>query len=132
MNTNLANLAESSPDLAHPFQWRPGREAECSHFYTWLGGQVMCGLPESSPLHHNGPHLLVDKDGEKAYCSGSPETCEHCARDRADGGAISWDERNLQVPERRRPRKCLADMTVVELGEALSDMNKAAERLGRA
>jgi hypothetical protein len=128
MNSNLANLDKSRPDLAHPFHWRPGEENRCSHFHTWLGGQVMCGLPENSPIHRNGPHLLAAKDGEKAYCSGLPETCEYCARAEADGGgAISWVERNLQVPERRGPRKRLADMTGAEFGEALSDMAKAVE-----
>ena len=44
------------------------------------------------------------------------------------GGAISWEERNLQVPERRGPRKRLAEMTGAEFGEACADMAKAVER----
>jgi hypothetical protein len=44
------------------------------------------------------------------------------------GGAISWEERDLQVPERRRLRKRLAEMTGAEFGEACADMAKAAER----
>ena len=44
------------------------------------------------------------------------------------GGAISWEERNLQVPEPRRPRKRLADMTGAEFGEACADIAKAVER----
>ena len=45
-----------------------------------------------------------------------------------DGGAISWEERDLQVPERRGPRKRLAEMTDAEFGEALADTVKAVER----
>ena len=44
------------------------------------------------------------------------------------GGAISWEERDLQVPERRRPRKRLVEMTGAEFGEACADMAKAVER----
>jgi len=44
------------------------------------------------------------------------------------GGAISWEERNLQVPERCRPRKRLVEMTGAEFGEACADMAKVVER----
>jgi hypothetical protein len=47
------------------------------------------------------------------------------------GGAISWEERDLQVPERRRPRKRLVEMTGAEFGEACADMAKAVERSWR-
>lgn len=121
--------AESRPDLVHPFQCRPGEESRCSYFHTWLGGQVMCGLLESDLIHKNGPHLLYVRSGETAYCSGDPASCELCARDSDGGGAISWEDRNLQVPKPRRPRKRLADMTGAEFGEACADMVKAIERL---
>ena len=48
------------------------------------------------------------------------------------GGAISWEERDLQVPERRRPRKRLVEMTGAEFGEACADMAKAVERSRRS
>lgn len=66
----------------------------------------MCGLPESDPIHSNGPHFQTVEDA---------------------GGAISWAERNLQVSERRRPRKRLAYMTGAKFGEALSDTAKTAK-----
>ena len=44
------------------------------------------------------------------------------------GGAISWEERNLRVPERRRPRKRLAEMT----GADMANMAKAVERSRRS
>ena len=48
------------------------------------------------------------------------------------GGAISWGERNLQVPERRGPRKRLVEMTGAEFGEACADMAKAVKRSRRS
>ena len=48
------------------------------------------------------------------------------------GGAISWEERDLQVPERRRPRKRLVETTGAEFGEACADMAKAVERSRRS
>jgi hypothetical protein len=44
------------------------------------------------------------------------------------GGAISWEERNLQVPVRRSPRRRIAEMSGAEFGEACADMVKAIER----
>ncbi len=122
----MTTLAEARPDLVHPFQWQPGRESECSHFYPWLGGYVKCLAKESDPIHRNGPHLLTVKNGEQAYCKGSPDTCDAC-----------WQESRLdkiadELQERRRPRKSLRDMSGAEFGaefgEALADVAKAAER----
>jgi hypothetical protein len=127
----LSVIIDARPDLVHPFQCRPGEESRCSYFHTWLGGQVMCGMKESDPIRKNGPHLLNARNGEIAYCLGDPAACEFCARESDGGGAISWEERNLQVPEPRRPRKRLVDMTGTEFGEACSDMAKAIERSRR-
>lgn len=117
----MATMAEARPDLIHPFQWQPGRESECSHFYLWLGGYVKCGQSESSSIHRNGPHELSAPDGEKAYCKGDPAACEACFQEsRLDRLA---DEMQAQ----RRPRKSLRDMTGAEFGEACADMVKAIE-----
>lgn len=56
----------------------------------------------------------------------TPNEHEHEQDD--GGGAISWEEHNLQVPERCRPRKRLVEMTGAEFGEACADMVKAIER----
>jgi hypothetical protein len=45
-----------------------------------------------------------------------------------DGGAISWEERNLQTPEPRQPRKSVARLSDEEFGNALADLVKAVER----
>jgi len=76
----MTTLAESRPDLVHPFQCFPGREEECSHFYQWLGGFVKCLAKESDPIHKNGPHLLTAANGEQAYCAGNDKQCEFCAK----------------------------------------------------
>jgi hypothetical protein len=78
----MSNTADTRPDLIHPFQFQPGRESECSHFYPWLGGYVKCNAKESSPIHRNGPHLLTAKNGEQAYCLGDPAVCQFCAEGR--------------------------------------------------
>lgn len=69
------------PDLQHPFQFMNGDPSRCSHFHLWLGGYVMCGLPESDEVHVNGPHLLTSNTAEQAYCKGDPRCCEFCARE---------------------------------------------------
>lgn len=76
---SVRSLAKARPDLIHPFQCLPGQEGECSHFHSWIGGQVKCGMRESDSIHRNGPHLLQARDGEQAYCSGSPQSCQFCA-----------------------------------------------------
>lgn len=73
----MTTIAESRPDLVHPFQCQPGRGGECSYYHTWLGGQVKCGMAESDPIHRNGPHLLRERGGEIAYCAG-PGVCWAC------------------------------------------------------
>ena len=90
MVIELKSTAEARPDLIHPFQFQPGREDECSHFYLWLGGYVKCGAKESDLIHRNGPHLLTASDGEKAYCTGHPLSCEFCMKGRP-GTFYNWE-----------------------------------------
>jgi len=123
----VKSTAEARPDLVHPFQCLPGREGECSHFYSWLGGYVKCLAKESDPIHRNGPHILTARDGEQAYCAGNPEQCEACWQEvrlaKLDG------DRQLLHP--RRPGRSIRDMSGAEFGEALADMAKAVERSRR-
>jgi hypothetical protein len=86
----MTTLAESRPDLVHPFQCQPGREGECSHFYLWFGGFVKCKAKENDPIHKNGPHLLTAENGEQAYCKDDPATCEHCAKG-LPGTFYNWE-----------------------------------------
>jgi hypothetical protein len=79
LETGPKPVSESRPDLVHPFQCERGREGECSHFYSWLGGFVKCGMKESDPIHKNGPHVLLAKNGDQGYCTGRPANCEFCA-----------------------------------------------------
>jgi hypothetical protein len=125
MSQEVKSTAEARPDLIHPFQFQPGRESECSHFYLWLGGYVKCGVKESDPIHRNGPHLLRAADGEQAYCKGSPDTCEACFQE------ARLEKLGDDMQARYRPRRRLRDMTSAEFGEALADMLKAVERSRR-
>jgi hypothetical protein len=118
----VKSLAEARPDLIHPFQCESGRESECSHWYSWLGGQVKCGAKESDTIHRNGPHLLTASNGEQAYCAGSPETCEACWQ------AARLDRLAADRQAQRRPRRLLREMSGAEFGEACADMAKAIER----
>jgi hypothetical protein len=118
-------MAESRPDLIHPFQCLPGREDECSHFYSWLGGYVKCRARESDPIHHNGPHLLTAPDGERAYCKGSPDTCEACFQE-SRLAKLDADRQTRKHPFRR-----LSDLSGAGFGEALADMAKVVERSKR-
>src|ERR1700685_3516184 len=109
------SLAAARPDLIHPFQCRPGEETRCSYFHTWLGGQVMCGMRESAPIHHNGPHLLRAADGEQAYCKGSVDTCEACFQD------SRLEKLTDEMQDRQRSLRRIHDMSGAEFGEAIAD-----------
>jgi hypothetical protein len=41
------------PDLQHAFVPRgfPYPENECGHWFKWLGGDIICLLPDSDPIH---------------------------------------------------------------------------------
>lgn len=118
-------MAESRSDLVHPFQWLPGRESECSHFYFWLGSQVKCLAKESDSIHRSGTHILTARNGEQAYCAGSPETCEACFQE-ARLSKLN-EERTDKIARRKRFRP-FGSMSGADFGEAMADMAKAVER----
>ena len=37
--------------LHHTFEYRWDHGNRCVHFHEWLGGFVMCGLPENDLMH---------------------------------------------------------------------------------
>lgn len=125
MTDRIKSTAEARPDLIHPFQWQPGREEECSHFYLWLGGYVKCGQSESSSIHRNGPHTFVAADGERAYCSGHTATCEACFQE----FRLSRLDEDKQAS--KKTLRSLRKMSGAEFGEACADVAKAIERSRR-